>query len=143
MLGLNDDIGVKGDRLHQDAHGGGSDTAVAGSVHGALGVQGEAELLDVLDVDDAGDEAGMNLVRRYSGGGGVVEEPVTGGLPSAVVALHHAGSLAVDGDGANHLDGPGIDDALHLDDFMTGSAYQDVEEGFDYVRGGRTSHEVI
>src|ERR1019366_5197838 len=136
MLGLNDDIGVKGDRLHQDAHGGGSDTAIAGSVHGALGVEGEAKLLDVLDVDDAGDEAGMNLVGSDSGGGGVVEEPVAGGLPSAVDPLHHTGSLAIDGDGANHLDSPGIDDALHLDDFMTGSAYKDVEEGLDYVRGG-------
>jgi hypothetical protein len=55
VLGLNDDVGVKGDRLHQDAHGGGSDPAIAGSVHGALGVQGEAELLDVLHIDDAGD----------------------------------------------------------------------------------------
>jgi hypothetical protein len=78
----------------------------------------------------------VDLVRGDSGGGGVVEEPIAGGLPTAVHALHYTRGLAIDGDGANHLDGPGIDDALHLDNFMTGSAYQDVEEGLDYVRGG-------
>ena len=70
VLRLDDHVRVESNGLHRDGHGLRRVSARARRIRRSLGVDGHAELLNVLDVDDAADEAGMDLVGGDAGAAG-------------------------------------------------------------------------
>ena len=86
-----------------------------------------------------GDSFSTLLVRDHVDPIAEVELAVALGAPAGVDAIHVAAAHPEDRDGADHLDPPGIDDALHLDDFVRAPPDEHVESRLAGLgeRGGR------
>ena len=123
-------------------------------IHDLRGDHGPANRIDVLgfddvlDVEQALDNAGMHFKRRrhfHLGGRDYIDEIAEIKLaaalrpPAGIMPVDEAAADPVDGDGADHLDAPGINNTFDLNDLVGAAADKNVEPrlaGLGKSRGG-------
>src|SRR6266545_6756222 len=72
-----------------------------------------------------------------------VEEAVALGFPSRIRAKNVAVRRSHEGDGANHVNAPRVQNASHLDDFMCCASDQYIEERLTYLGNCRSAIEPV